>query len=96
MQKTNKVLRQLDRNKLEFIQVAAHELRTPLTVLIGYVDVLKSFPDIEVTNLPSGKPKLTLSGKCREIADQLGLDEILISISHIETHAIASAIGTGA
>ena len=47
LQKTNKVLRQLDRNKLEFIQVAAHELRTPLTVLKGYVDVLRSFPDIK-------------------------------------------------
>ena len=47
LQKTNKVLRQLDRNKLEFIQVAAHELRTPLTVLKGYVDVLHSFPEIQ-------------------------------------------------
>lgn len=47
LEKTNKVLRQLDRNKLEFIQVAAHELRTPLTVLKGYVDVLHSFPDIK-------------------------------------------------
>jgi signal transduction histidine kinase len=47
LQKTNKILRQLDRNKLEFIQVAAHELRTPLTVLRGYVDVLNSFPEIK-------------------------------------------------
>src|SRR6185369_1465340 len=47
LQKTNKVLRQLDRNKLEFIQVAAHELRTPLTVLKGYVNVLNSFPDLK-------------------------------------------------
>ena len=45
LQKSNKVLRQLDRNKLEFIQVAAHELRTPLTVLNGYVNVLKSLPN---------------------------------------------------
>jgi signal transduction histidine kinase len=45
LQKTNKVLRQLDRNKLEFIQIAAHELRTPLTVLNGYVKVLNSFPE---------------------------------------------------
>ena len=43
--KSNKVLRQLDRNKLEFIQVAAHELRTPLTVLNGYVNVLRSMPN---------------------------------------------------
>jgi hypothetical protein len=34
-----------------------------------------------------------LNGRCREIADQLGLSHVLISISHIETHAIASAIG---
>jgi signal transduction histidine kinase len=47
LQNTNKVLRQLDRNKLEFIQVAAHELRTPLTVIKGYVDVLRSFPDLK-------------------------------------------------
>jgi len=46
LQKTNQVLRQLDRNKLEFIQVAAHELRTPLTVLKGYVKVLRSFIDV--------------------------------------------------
>ena len=42
LQKSNKILRQLDRNKMEFIQVAAHELRTPLTVLKGYVNVLGS------------------------------------------------------
>ena len=47
LQNTNKVLRQLDRNKLEFIQVAAHELRTPLTVLKGYANVLRSFPEIK-------------------------------------------------
>jgi len=47
LQRTNKVLRQLDRNKLEFIQVAAHELRTPLTVLLGYVDVLKALPGVK-------------------------------------------------
>jgi signal transduction histidine kinase len=47
LQSTNKVLRQLDRNKLEFIQVAAHELRTPLTVIKGYANVLRSSPDIK-------------------------------------------------
>jgi signal transduction histidine kinase len=47
LQKSNRVLRQLDRNKLEFIQVTAHELRTPLTVMKGYVEILQSFPDIK-------------------------------------------------
>ena len=49
LQKTNKVLRQLDRNKLEFIMIAAHELRTPLTVLNGYVNVLRSFPETQAS-----------------------------------------------
>ncbi|MBI3150549.1 MAG: cyclic nucleotide-binding domain-containing protein [Chloroflexi bacterium] len=46
LQNTNKILRQLDRNKLEFIQVAAHELRTPLTVLMGYANLLRASPEI--------------------------------------------------
>jgi signal transduction histidine kinase len=54
LQKTNKVLRQLDRNKLEFIQIAAHELRTPLTVLSGYVNVIRSFPETK-TNAALGE-----------------------------------------
>ena len=54
-----------------------------------------AWTDIEVRNQPSGQPVVSLSGKCREIADEIGLSSILISISHIETHAIASAIGLG-
>ncbi len=50
--------------------------------------------DIEVRNEGSGKPLVRLSGRCREIADELGLANVIISISHISTHAIASAIGT--
>lgn len=47
LQRTNNILRQLDRNKLDFIQVVAHELRTPLTVLNGYIKMLRSSPDIK-------------------------------------------------
>jgi len=54
LQKTNKVLRQLYRNKLEVIQIAAHELRTPLTVLNGYVNVMRSFPET-TTNAALGE-----------------------------------------
>lgn len=52
-----------------------------------------SWTDVEIRNLPSGKPEVFLSGQTRRIADELGLREILVSISHIKTHAIASAIG---
>ena len=40
-------LEKLDRNKSDFIQVAAHELRTPLTIIKGYMGMLKSAPPIK-------------------------------------------------
>jgi HAMP domain-containing protein len=36
LEKTNRILEQMDRKKMRFIQVAAHELRTPLTIVQGY------------------------------------------------------------
>ena len=53
-----------------------------------------SWKDIEVFNEPSGQPRIRLTGRCRELADEQGLVDILISISHIETHAIASAVAS--
>ena len=35
-------LAKLDKNKSDFIQVAAHELRTPLTVIKGYLGMIKA------------------------------------------------------
>ena len=40
-------LEKLDKNKSDFIQVAAHELRTPLTVIKGYMGMIKSSPAIQ-------------------------------------------------
>jgi holo-[acyl-carrier protein] synthase len=48
--------------------------------------------DVEVVNAPSGQPSVRLTGRCRQIARRKKLGAILISISHIRTHAIASAI----
>ncbi|HEX5836672.1 MAG TPA: substrate-binding domain-containing protein [Anaerolineales bacterium] len=44
-------LKKLDKNKSDFIQVAAHELRTPLTVIKGYVGMLKGSPAIRNDSL---------------------------------------------
>jgi len=54
-----------------------------------------SWTDIEVSNDQAGRPHLVLSGRCRELADALGLRDILVSITHTKTSAIASAIGLG-
>ncbi len=41
LEKTNKVLEQMDRTKIRFIQVSAHELRTPLTLVQGYAQMVQ-------------------------------------------------------
>jgi holo-[acyl-carrier protein] synthase len=51
--------------------------------------------DVEIVLLPSGQPTVQLSGRAADIAREQGIAAWLISMSHTETHAIASAIGTG-
>jgi holo-[acyl-carrier protein] synthase len=53
-----------------------------------------AWTDIEIRPEPSGQPKVSLSGESQRIASELGITQWHISISHIETHATASAIGT--
>jgi holo-[acyl-carrier protein] synthase len=52
-----------------------------------------AWTDIEIRNETSGQPTIALTGECARIAAKLGIARWLISISHIETHATASAIG---
>jgi holo-[acyl-carrier protein] synthase len=52
-----------------------------------------AWTDIEILNEPSGQPKVRLTGECLRIATDQGIADWHISISHIETHATASAIG---
>ena len=52
-----------------------------------------AWTDMEILPEPSGQPKLVLSGECLRIAAEQGIARWHVSISHIETHATASAIG---
>ena len=52
-----------------------------------------AWTDIEIIADRSGQPRVTLSGECERIARELGIAQWHVSISHIETHATASAIG---
>jgi len=49
--------------------------------------------DIEIQRLKSGEPSVVLHGKCQDIAEQLGVTNWLLSISHTSSYAAASAIG---
>jgi holo-[acyl-carrier protein] synthase len=48
---------------------------------------------IEVVRATSGKPSVVLSGRAAERADELGVDEWHLSLTHTETIAQAIAIG---
>ena len=55
-----------------------------------------SWTDIDVRRLPSGKPEISLRGKCKEIADGLGVAAWEISITHTAGHAAASVVAVAA
>jgi holo-[acyl-carrier protein] synthase len=52
-----------------------------------------AWTDIDVVKEASGQPKVALTGECAAVAARLGIGRWHLSISHIETHATASAIG---
>ncbi len=56
LERTYKILEQMDRTKVSFIEVSAHELRTPLTLIKGYTQMLqmRSSSDPELTALAQG------------------------------------------
>lgn len=47
--------------------------------------------DIEVVNAIGGKPSIVLGGAARQICDQYGIGEVMISISHCRNYAVAFA-----
>ena len=52
-----------------------------------------AWTDIDVVKHASGQPHVQLSGEAARVAAGLGISRWHLSISHIETHATASAIG---
>lgn len=54
-----------------------------------------SWRDVEVQNEAGGRPAIVLRGGAREAADQMGVREVLISISHCRSHATAFAVAVG-
>jgi holo-[acyl-carrier protein] synthase len=48
-----------------------------------------TWKDLEVTNLPSGRPTLTLHGVARDVAGRLGVQTIHLSLTHTSGQALA-------
>lgn len=46
----------------------------------------------EVTHEPSGKPTITIHGRALEIADELGVGRVAVSLTHDTEYAIAQVV----
>ena len=55
-----------------------------------------SWQQVSVIREPSGAPRVVLAGRALERARRLGIDRILLSISHCREYATAQALGVGA
>jgi len=51
-----------------------------------------AWTDIEIINNASGQPGVTIGGEVKKIADELGIEQISVSITHTANFAIASAV----
>jgi holo-[acyl-carrier protein] synthase len=54
-----------------------------------------SWRDVEIRHESGGRPVVALRGGLRDLVQQLGVVELLVSISHCRTHATAYAIAIG-
>lgn len=52
-----------------------------------------AWTDVEVVKESSGRPVVRLHDRCLEQAGIMGIKRVLVSISHTDSHAMASAIG---
>jgi holo-[acyl-carrier protein] synthase len=54
-----------------------------------------SWRDLEVRNDPGGKPIVALRGGARDVCEARGIADMLVSISHCRSHAVAYAMAIG-
>lgn len=54
-----------------------------------------SWTDVELCNLPGGKPVIRLYNRASEIAQEMGIAEVFISVSHTREYAVAFASAMG-
>lgn len=60
---------------------------------VGWRDL--SWREIEIANDAQGRPVVHLHGAARRVAEQKGVREVLLGISHTHLHAVANAVALG-
>jgi signal transduction histidine kinase len=83
LERTNRILEQMDRTKTRFIQVSAHELRTPLTIVQGYAQLIevRAQDDPQFSKYANG----ILEGTSRMV----DIIDNMLDVSRIESNQLA-------
>ena len=83
LEKTNKILEQMDHTKTRFISVSAHELRTPLTIVQGYAQLIetRAGEDAQLAKYSNG----ILEGTSRMV----DIIDNMLDVSRIETKQLS-------
>ncbi len=87
LERAYRQLERLDRNKSDFINIAAHELRTPLTVMQGYTAMMQADPNVASHPYLNNILKGVLTGTARlyEIVNSM-LDVARIDSQVLDLH----------
>lgn len=98
LEKTNRILEQMNQAKMRFIHVAAHELRTPLTSIKGYAQLMqiKSQENEDLTMYSNGIREGT--SRMVEIIDnmldvsRIDMNQLEMQVSEIEIHTVTEKV----
>jgi holo-[acyl-carrier protein] synthase len=55
----------------------------------------RKWQDISVTRSPAGAPAIRLEGNAKQRADALGIDRVMVTLTHEKTSAVAFALAVG-
>ncbi len=87
----NERLKELDRQKTEFLSIASHQLRTPLSIIKGYLELI----DDGAYGAPSTQLKQVLSDMDQSNERLIALVDEFLDISRIEQGRTKFSFGEG-
>jgi phosphopantetheine--protein transferase-like protein len=81
------------RKKGEFIHLAGRFAAKE--AVVKSLGQPSSFLEIEISKEKNGRPYVTLKGRAKETARKMRVKEILVTLSHTRTYAVAQAVALG-
>ncbi len=91
LERANTELQKLEKLKADFLLLTGHELRTPLTVVYGYLQILKSTPEISASPATEGSPQYLLARASEAVARLSEVVQDILNVSLINANRLELA-----